>query len=43
MVKMQVETLGGTISLRSELNKGTEFELEFPISHLSEDTIEHLR
>jgi PAS domain S-box-containing protein len=31
MVKMQVERLGGTISVESELNKGTEFKLEFPL------------
>lgn len=32
MVKMQIESLGGLISVNSELNKGTEFILEFPIS-----------
>jgi PAS domain S-box-containing protein len=31
MVKMQVESLGGTISVHSELNTGTEFKIEFPI------------
>ncbi len=31
MTKMQVETLGGKISLTSELNKGTEFKIEFDI------------
>jgi PAS domain S-box-containing protein len=30
MVKMQVESLGGTISVKSELNAGTEFTIEFP-------------
>lgn len=30
MVKMQVERLGGTISVQSELNVGTEFTLKFP-------------
>ena len=29
MVKTQVETLGGTISVSSEVNKGTEFTIEF--------------
>jgi signal transduction histidine kinase len=29
MVKTQVETLGGTISISSEVNKGTEFSIEF--------------
>jgi PAS domain S-box-containing protein len=31
MVKTQVETLGGKISIRSEVNKGTEFKIEFEI------------
>jgi PAS domain S-box-containing protein len=31
MVKMQVERLGGTISVQSRLNAGTEFKLEFPL------------
>jgi PAS domain S-box-containing protein len=31
MVKMQVESLGGTINVQSSLNTGTEFSLEFPI------------
>ena len=30
MVKTQVETLGGKISIRSEPNKGTEFKIELP-------------
>lgn len=30
MVKTQVETLGGRINIRSELNKGTEFKIELP-------------
>lgn len=30
MIKTQVETLGGRISIRSELNKGTEFKIELP-------------
>ncbi|MCG9881400.1 MAG: PAS domain S-box protein, partial [Bacteroidia bacterium] len=32
MVKSQVESLGGKISVSSEVNKGTEFSLSFPIS-----------
>jgi signal transduction histidine kinase len=31
MVKTQVESLGGKISVKSEVNKGTEFRLEFSI------------
>jgi len=31
MVKTQVETLGGTISVNSEVNKGTEFKIELNI------------
>ncbi|MEO6549268.1 MAG: CHASE3 domain-containing protein [Ferruginibacter sp.] len=31
MVKTQVETLGGNISIESEINKGTVFKIEFPI------------
>lgn len=31
MVKTQVELLGGKISVQSEVNKGTEFLLEFPL------------
>jgi len=31
MVKTQVETLGGKISVKSEENKGTEFKIEFEI------------
>jgi len=31
MVKAQVETLGGTIDIRSEVNKGTEFIIELPL------------
>jgi len=31
MVKTQVESLGGKIIIKSEVNKGTEFRLEFPI------------
>ena len=31
MVKTQVETLGGKISIQSEVNKGTEFKIEFEI------------
>lgn len=34
MIKMQIESLGGKITLDSELNKGTQFELEFPLSQL---------
>ena len=29
MVKTQVETLGGTISIKSEIDKGTEFKIKF--------------
>lgn len=29
MVKAQVEKLGGKISIKSEVNKGTEFKIEF--------------
>ena len=32
MVKAQVESLGGNISLLSQVNKGTEFKIEIPIS-----------
>ncbi len=31
MVKMQVESLGGAISVKSQLNVGTEFTIEFPL------------
>lgn len=31
MVKAQVEKLGGKISIKSEVNKGTEFKIEFEI------------
>jgi len=31
MVKTQVETIGGSISIKSEVNKGTEFRIEFPL------------
>ena len=31
MVKTQVETIGGKISIRSEVNKGTEFRIEFKL------------
>ena len=31
MVKTQVETLGGKISVKSDVNKGTEFKIEFEI------------
>jgi PAS domain S-box-containing protein len=31
MTKIQVETLGGKISIKSELNKGTEFKIELDI------------
>lgn len=30
MIKTQVETLGGKITIRSELNKGTEFKIDLP-------------
>ena len=29
MVKTQVETLGGKISVESRINEGTEFKIEF--------------
>ncbi|TSJ40731.1 PAS domain S-box protein [Mucilaginibacter corticis] len=32
MVKMQMESLGGSINVRSEVNVGTEFTLQFPLS-----------
>jgi len=31
MIKTQVETLGGKINIRSELNRGTEFKIELPL------------
>jgi signal transduction histidine kinase len=31
MVKTQVETIGGSISVKSEVNKGTEFRIEFSV------------
>lgn len=31
MVKMQVESLGGSITVKSEINKGTEFLIELPL------------
>jgi chemotaxis protein histidine kinase CheA len=34
MVKTQVESLGGNISVQSVVNKGTKFVLEFPQNHL---------
>lgn len=38
MVKMQVESLGGNISVESELNKGARFIIEFPVRQ-AEETI----
>ncbi len=35
MVKTQVETLGGTISIKSEINKGVEFKIKFEIEKIS--------
>ena len=35
MVKTQVETLGGKITLKSEVNKGTEFKIVFEIPEFS--------
>jgi signal transduction histidine kinase len=32
MVKTQVEALGGTIKIESEVNKGTTFTISFPLS-----------
>ncbi len=37
MVKMQVESLGGAIALKSKLNKGTEFIIEFPQLHMKQN------
>ncbi len=34
MVKMQMESLGGNISIESALDSGTQFTLEFPLHHL---------
>ena len=34
MVKTHVASLGGMISVTSEVNKGTEFLIEFPISDI---------
>jgi signal transduction histidine kinase len=34
MVKMQMESLGGNISIESKLDYGTQFTLEFPLQHL---------
>ncbi len=34
MVKMQMESLGGSITINSQLNHGTEFLLEFPMAQL---------
>ena len=31
MVKTQVETLGGKITINSVVNKGTEFRIELPV------------
>lgn len=39
MVKMQVESLEGTIALQSKLNEGTSFVLEFPVSRSYEAPI----
>ena len=36
MVKMQVESLGGKIALHSQVNQGTVFEIEFPLTDLNE-------
>lgn len=36
MVKMQVERLGGKIKVKSELNEGAEFILEFPLKPVQE-------
>jgi len=35
MVKTQVETLGGKIGIKSEINKGTEFRIEFELADLA--------
>jgi PAS domain S-box-containing protein len=32
MVKTQVEAIGGSIGIKSEVNRGSEFRIEFPIS-----------
>jgi len=34
MTKIHVETLGGKISVNSELNKETEFKIEFDVYYL---------
>ena len=39
MVKTQLETLGGNISVKSIVNKGSEFFLVFPIAELAADKI----
>ncbi|MBK0379140.1 PAS domain-containing sensor histidine kinase [Mucilaginibacter segetis] len=41
MVKMQVERLGGNITVKSELNKGTTFTLTFPLTLLPPPGIEN--
>jgi PAS domain S-box-containing protein len=35
MVKIQIENLGGKISVESKLDKGTEFRLEFPVTRIN--------
>ena len=39
MVKAQVETLGGKISLQSDVNKGVEFKMEFELDNFVNSTI----
>jgi signal transduction histidine kinase len=36
MVKKQVETLGGKISVESKVNEGTEFKIVFDLQHAFE-------
>ncbi|WP_316786438.1 PAS domain S-box protein [Pedobacter frigiditerrae] len=43
MVKTQVETLGGKISIKSEPNKGSEFIIEFETEDLSTPQLNQLR
>jgi hypothetical protein len=38
MVKTQVESPGGKINIRSQVNKGAEFKIEFQTGTLSENT-----
>jgi len=33
MIRMQMESLGGNVSIQSTLDKGTQFTLNFPLHH----------